>query len=72
MSGFVCLLYTVFHPFIAMKIIFGANVSFYCIILMQILYKSRRPSWEEWDTNNKDKKNIKWMKKMMRNLDQFH
>ena len=57
MSGFVCLLYTVFHPFIAMKIIFGANVSFYCIILMQILYKSRRPSWEEWGTNNKNKKN---------------
>ena len=57
MSGFLCLLYIVFHPFIAMKIIFGANVSFYCVILMQILYKSRRPSWEEWATNNKDKTN---------------
>ena len=53
MSGFICVLYILFHPFIAMKITFGSNIFFYCIILMQILYKSRRPSWEEWEPRDK-------------------
>lgn len=55
MAGFLCLLYTLFHPFIAMKVIYGAINFFYCLILMQILYQSRRPSWEEWDINDNDK-----------------
>ena len=54
MSGFACLLYTLFHPFIAMKVIYGANISFFCVILMQIMYKSRRPSWEKWEGDKID------------------
>ena len=52
MAGFSCVLYTLFHPFIAMKVIYGAINFFYCLILMQILYQSKRPSWEEWDNKN--------------------
>lgn len=55
MAGFLCLLYTLFHPFIAMKVIYGAINFFYCLTLMQILYQSRRPSWEEWAINDTDK-----------------
>ena len=54
MAGYLCLLYTIFHPFISMKVIYGANISFYCLILMQILYQSRRPSWDEWEGNEND------------------
>ena len=57
MSGIACIIYTVFHPFISMKVIFGANVYFYFLILMQILYKSRRPSWEQWEGNNENESN---------------
>lgn len=53
MAGYLCLLYTLFHPFIAMKVIYGANILLYSLILMQILYQSRRPSWDQWQVNNK-------------------
>ena len=58
MAGFLCLLYTVFHPFIALKVIFGAINFFYCLILMQILYQNKRPSWEEYDNKNEKYKDI--------------
>ena len=48
-------LYTLFHPFIAMKVIYGAITFCYCLILRQILYQNRRPSWEEWEINDKNK-----------------
>ena len=52
MAGFSCVLYTLFHPFVAMKVIYGAINFFYCLILMQILYQGKRPSWEEWESKN--------------------
>ena len=52
MAGFSCVLYTLFHPFVAMKVIYGAINFFYCLILMQILYQGKRPSWEEWEYKN--------------------
>ena len=52
MAGFLCLLYTLFHPFVAMKAIYGANILLYFLIIMQIFYQSRRPSWDEWNSNN--------------------
>ena len=57
MSGFLCILHTLFHPFVSMKIIFGVNFYFYCLILMQMLYKSRRPSWEQWEGHYKIESN---------------
>lgn len=58
MAGFLCVLYTLFHPFIAMKVIYGAINFFYCLILIQILYQSRRPSWEEYDNKNEKYKDV--------------
>lgn len=57
MSGIICVLYTLFHPFVSMKVIYGANIYFYCLILMQILYKSRRPSWDSLETINEKELN---------------
>ena len=37
----------VFHPLVAMKIIYGVNYSYFILVLLQILYQSRRPSWED-------------------------
>ena len=54
MAGYLCVLYTLFHPFIAMKVIYGAINIYYCLILMQIMYKSRRPSWEQWEIKDKN------------------
>ena len=54
MAGYLCLLYILFHPFVAMKITYGVNVSYCILVLMQILYQSRRPSWD----NNSDPKDI--------------
>ena len=46
MAGYLCLLYIVLHPFVAMKITYGINFSYCVLVLMQILYQSRRPSWD--------------------------
>lgn len=46
-AGYLCVLYIVFHPLVAMKIIYGFNFSYCIIILLQILYQNRRPSWED-------------------------
>ena len=40
-----CLLYIIFHPFVAMKITYGVNFSYCILVLMQILYQAPRPSW---------------------------
>lgn len=52
-AGYLCVLYTLFHPFIAMKMIYGTINIFYCMVLMQIMFQSRRPSWEEWEIKDK-------------------
>jgi len=52
MAGYLCLLYIIFHPFVAIKITYGVNFSYCILVLMQILYQSRRPSWDD----NSDKK----------------
>lgn len=46
LSGYLCFLYIVFHPFVSMKVIYGLNISYCIIVFMQILYQSRRPSWD--------------------------
>lgn len=46
-AGYLCVLYMVFHPLVAMKIIYGVNYSYFILVLLQILYQSRRPSWED-------------------------
>jgi len=56
MAGYLCLLYIIFHPFVAMKITYGVNISYCILVLMQILYQSRRPSW---DDNSDQKDSIK-------------
>ena len=47
MSGIACVLYTIFHPFIALKLIFSAGISFYIITLMKCYHQTKRPSWDE-------------------------
>lgn len=55
LAGYVSLLYIIFHPFVAMKIMYGINFSYCILVLMQILYQSRRPSWDSI-TNENDQK----------------
>ena len=38
MAGYLCVLYTLFQPFIAMKVIYGAINIYYCLILNFHLY----------------------------------
>ena len=52
-AGYLCVLYTLFHPFIAMKMIWSTINIFYCLVLMQMMFQSRRPSWEEWEIKDK-------------------
>ena len=46
-SGLSCLLYIIFHPFIALKLIYCVCILFYSIIIMKCFYQSKRPLWEE-------------------------
>lgn len=55
LAGYISLLYIIFHPFVAMKIMYGINFSYCILVLMQILYQSRRPSWDSI-TNENDQK----------------
>lgn len=61
LSGYLCLLYTVLHPFLAMKIIYGINFSYCILVFLQIVYQSRRPSWE----NNPNEKDSIYGRKMI-------
>ena len=49
MGGIICILYSIFHPFIALKLIFGLSISNYVLIIIKMYYKSERPSWLEWN-----------------------
>ena len=53
LSGVACVLYTIFHPFVALKLIFSAGITFYIMILMKCYYQSKRPSWDE-QLNNQE------------------
>ena len=53
LAGFLCLLYTILHPFVAMKIIYGVNFSYCILVFLTIVYQSRRPIWEN-DPKEKD------------------
>ena len=53
LAGFLCFLYTILHPFVAMKIIYGVNFSYCILVFLQLVYQSRRPIWEN-DPNEKD------------------
>ena len=50
------MLYIIFHPFVAMKMAYGINISYCILILMQILYQAKRPLWEsnshQFDSEN--------------------
>ena len=56
LAGYLCLLYIIIHPFVAMKITYGLNFSYCILVLMQILYQSRRPNW---DDNSDQKDSVK-------------
>ena len=38
LAGFLCLLYTILHPFVAMKIIYGVNFSYCILVFSTIVY----------------------------------
>ena len=46
LSGYLCFLYVVLHPFVSMKVIYGLNIANFIIVFMQMLYQSRRPFWD--------------------------
>ena len=56
LAGYQCVLYIIFHPFVAMKMAYGINISYCILILMQILYQAKRPLWEsnshQFDSEN--------------------
>jgi len=56
-SGISCVLYIIFHPFIALKLIYSVCIIFYIIIISKCFYQSRRPFWEE-DIGNNDENDI--------------
>ena len=43
---YVSIVYFLFHPFIALKLVFVTNIIYYGIIILQMLFKSYRPLWE--------------------------
>ena len=53
-GGFCCVLYSIFHPFIGLKLIFGLSISHYVLMLLKIFYHSERPSWYNWEGNKED------------------
>lgn len=46
-SGLSCLLYVIFHPFIALKLIYSVCTLFYILIIVKCFAQNRRPLWEE-------------------------
>lgn len=43
---YISIIYFLFHPFIALKLVFITNIIYYGILIFQILFKSKRPFWE--------------------------
>ena len=46
-SGISCVLYIIFHPFIALKMIYIVCIMLYIISISKCFYQSYRPLWEE-------------------------
>ena len=58
-SGISCILYIVFHPFIALKLIYSVCIILYIIIIFKCFYQSKRPLWEEDIGDNSENHIIK-------------
>jgi hypothetical protein len=43
---YISIIYFLFHPFIALKLVFITDIIYYGIIILQILFKSKRPFWK--------------------------
>ena len=56
-SGISCLLYIIFHPYIALKLIYCVCIIFYLISIIKCIYQSNRPLWEN-DINGKNEKEV--------------
>ena len=39
------IIYMLFHPFIALKLVYITNIAYFIIVVLQCLYQSRRPFW---------------------------
>lgn len=46
-SGVTCLIYIIFHPFIALKLIYSVSILLYILIVLKCYNQSKRPLWEE-------------------------
>lgn len=47
---YIGIIYMLFHPFIALKLVYITNIAYFIIVVLQCLYQSRRPFW----TNEND------------------
>ena len=52
MCGISCILYTIFHPYITLKIVCSTSCIFFIITLMKCINQSQRPLWKIIDNNN--------------------
>ena len=46
-SGLSCVFYILFHPFIALKLIYSVSILYYLLIIVKCFSQSKRPLWEE-------------------------
>ena len=46
-SGLSCMFYILFHPFIALKLIYSVSILYYLLIIVKCFSQSKRPLWEE-------------------------
>lgn len=53
-SGLSCVFYILFHPFIALKLIYSVSILFYLLIIVKCFSQSKRPLWEEDIGGNND------------------
>ena len=42
---YIGIIYMLFHPFIALKLVYITNIAYFIIVVLQCLYQSRRPFW---------------------------
>jgi len=46
-TGLSCVFYILFHPFIALKLIYSVSILYYLLIIVRCFNQSKRPLWEE-------------------------
>ena len=51
MCGISCLLYTIFHPYITLKIVYSTSFIFFIITLVKCINQSERPLWKIINNN---------------------